>query len=278
VAGGAPNPSTQMAAWSAFEDALNAVNSRDAAARIALKQLAGAHPAAPVFQMTYARALKDAGEITAALAVDRAAATRWPTDSALLHDLAVVAREAAHRAEGPAAASLLGEASRAEQAALVLAPESATSHNGLGLVAVDAGRAVDAASEFERAAALDPANASYWVNLGNARRSLHDATRAEQAYRRALDADGHAADAANGIGVLLVEANRNADAVSWFERAIAAAPDFVEARLNLGIALQQSGQIARAADAYRQVLTAPARYQRERDAAAKLLASLDGRR
>jgi arylsulfatase A-like enzyme/Flp pilus assembly protein TadD len=274
TAGDAPNPATQMAAWSAFEEALNAVNVRQPAARTALKQLAGAHPSAPVFQMTYARALKDAGELTPALAVDRAAAKRWPTDSALLHDLAVTAREAAHRAEGPAAASLLGEASRAEQAALVLAPENPSSHNSLGLIAVDAGRPADAAREFERAVSLDAANASYWVNLGNARRSLHDATRAEHAYRRALDADGHAADAANGIGVLLVEANRAADAVPWLERAVAASPDFVDARLNLGIALQQSGQSARAADMYRQVLAAPARYQREREAAAKLLASL----
>ena len=48
----------------------------------------------------------------------------------------------------------------------------------------------------------------------------------------------------------------------------------VEARLNLGIALQQSGQKARAEETYRQVLAAPARHKRERDAASKLLAAL----
>ena len=64
----------------------------------------------------------------------------------------------------------------------------------------------------------------------------------------------------------------------WFERAIAAAPDLVEARLNLGIALQQSGQTARAAETYRQVLAAPAHFTRERDAAAKLLAALGAAR
>jgi hypothetical protein len=63
-----------------------------------------------------------------------------------------------------------------------------------------------------------------------------------------------------------------------FERALAAAPDFQEARLNLGIALQESGQTARAEEVYRQVLAAPARYKRERDAAAKLLASLGAAR
>ena len=40
-------------------------------------------------------------------------------------------------------------------------------------------------------------------------------------YRRALDIDGRTADAANGLGVLLVEANRPADAVPLFERAVA---------------------------------------------------------
>ena len=53
-----------------------------------------------------------------------------------------------------------------------------------------------------------------------------------------------------------------------------AAPDLQEARLNLGIALQQSGHADRAAAVYRDLLKAPARFARERDAAAKLLASL----
>ncbi len=155
---------------------------------------------------------------------------------------------------------------------------SATAQNGLGLLAVDNGRDDEAAKAFERATAIDPNNATYWTNLGNARRALDDRTGAEQAYRKALELDAHAADAANGLGVLLVEAKRPADAATWFERAIQAAPDLVEARLNLGIALQESGQSARAADAYRQVLAAPAKYKRERDAASKLLASLEGGR
>src|SRR5262249_4662718 len=117
-------------------------------------------------------------------------------------------------------------------------------------------------------------NASYWANLGNARRASGDSAGAEQAYRRALDTDPRHVDAANGLGVLLVEAQRPADAVSWFERAVAASPDFVEARLNLGIALEQSGDRSRAADAFRKVLAAPPQYARERDAAAKLLSPL----
>jgi len=191
-------------------------------------------------------------------------------DPAEAHDLGTTETWLA----APGARALRDEAARAERAALVLAPDSAASHNGLGLIAVDDGRSGDAVSEFERATAIDPRDASYWVNLGNARRARHDAAAAGQAYRRALDVDPGAADAANGVGVLLVEANRARDAAPWFERAIAAAPDFVEARLNLGIALQQAGDTQRAAESYRAVLSAAGGHSPEKQAAARLLAAL----
>jgi arylsulfatase A-like enzyme len=167
-----PNAATRIDAWNAFEDALSELNSHRAGALPALKGLAAANPDAPVFQTTYARALKEAGDVSRALAVYREAARRWPTDATLLHDLAVAAREAA---------SLRSEATRAEGAAVSLAPASAMSHNGLGLIAVDDDRPADAVAEFERAAALDPNNASYWTNLGNARRGIADRAGAEQA-------------------------------------------------------------------------------------------------
>ena len=260
----APSPARHIATWNAFEDALAALNAHDPRAVTALSAIASANRDAPVFQSAYARALLDAGRATDALAAYRAAAKRWPTDAMLLHDLAVAAR----------AAGKLDEARDADAASMALAPGNALAHNGAGLVAIDRHQPADAAREFERAAALDPNNAEYWSNLGNAKRALGDAPAATQAYQRAIAIDPRTADAANGLGVLLVEAQRPAEAVAWFQRAIAASPDLVEARLNLGIALQQSGDRARAADAYRDVLKAPAHYARERDAAAKLLASL----
>ena len=97
-------------------------------------------------------------------------------------------------------------------------------------------------------------------------------------YRKALDLDGRAVDAANGLGVLLVEAKRPAEAVQWFARAVEGSPSFVEARLNLGIALEQSGQPQRAADAYRAVLAADGNYPREKSAARALLTRLGAAR
>jgi choline-sulfatase len=272
--GKAVNPAGRMADWTAFEDALSALNTDPRRALPALEALARREPDAQLFQTTYARALKEAGQIDRALVIYRAAARRWAADPIVLHDFAVAAREAAERVSGTAANALREEATRAEQAAITLAPSSATAHNGLGLLAADADRPREAAAEFQRATEIDSNNASYWANLGNARRALGDRGGAEQAYRRALDVDAREADAANGLGVLLVDAQKPAEAVAWFERATAAAPDFVEARLNLGIALQQSGQPARAADVYRSVLAAPSKYKREREAATKLLGSL----
>ena len=71
-----------------------------------------------VFQVTYARALKDAGQVDRAVAVYRDAARRWPSDATLLHDLAVAARDAAGLVPGPAAAKLRAEAPIAWAAAV----------------------------------------------------------------------------------------------------------------------------------------------------------------
>jgi choline-sulfatase len=277
VAANAPNPASVIEAWNRFEDALTALHAQRPDALAALEELAREHPESPVFQATAALAMKDAGKLDRALATYRRAARRWPTDPMLFHDLAVAARDASHAAQGAAARSLREEARKAERVALALSPNSAVAHNGLGLLAVDEGRTQEGAAEFERASAMDPNNASYLANLGNARRALGDRAAAEQAYRRALNVSPQTADAANGIGVLMVEAQRPAEAVAWFERALAAAPDFAEARLNLGIALQESGQAARAAEQYRQVLAARG-APREKEAATKLLAAMQGGR
>ena len=273
----AANPAARIATWNEFEDALSALSSHRPDALAILRRLAASNPDAPVIQTTYARALKEAGQIEPALTMYRAAAKRWPTDADILHDLAVTARAAAS-ARGSRTAALRDEAMRADQAALTLDPNSGAAHNGLGLLAIDAGKPADAVKAFERAAAIDSNNASYWANLGNARRAIGDRAGAEQAYRRALDVDARAADAANGLGVLLVEANRAAEATPWFERAVAAAPDLVEAHLNLGIALQTAGRPDRAAEEYRRVLSARGSHPREKDAAAKLLAAMGAAR
>ena len=166
-----------------------------------------------------------AGQLRAALAVYRRALRRWPTDATLLHDLAVTARDAADARPGAAARALREEATRAEQAALAARSERAQRRTTASACSPSTGPR-SRRGEGVRAGGRDRLEQRlYWANLGNARRALGDRTGAEHAYRKALDVDARAADAANGLGVLLVEAKRPADAAPWFERAIAAAPD-----------------------------------------------------
>ena len=260
--GPGPNPARQIQAWNSFERELGQLTGGDARRALpGLAALARAFPDAPVFQSTYARALKDTGNVREAVDIFRRAVDRWPQDATMSHDLAVAA----------SAAGLTGEAVRAEQAALALEPGNAAAANGLGLLQIQAGHPSDAAKAFEHAVESDPSNAMFWTNLGNARRDLKDLAGAEQAYRKALEADPRAADAANGVGVLLVQSHRAPEAIQWFERALAGSPGFVEARLNLGIAYQESGNTQQAGEQYRRVLESATSGSRERQVAIQLL-------
>ena len=261
----APNPATVIGAWTEFERALGELHAGRPAALPALKALATQHPNAPVFVSTYAQALREAGRARDAVAVYKSAVARWPADATLFHDLAAAAREAGDAAE----------AARAEQAALALDGSSPLALNGLGLLHADAGRHTEAAASFEKAAKIDPTNPSYWTNLANARRGLNDLRGADAAYRKALDVDGTYPDALNGLGTLLVQARRSTDAIPMFLRALERDPQLHEARLNLGIAYQETGQREKAIAAYRDLLArAPASMTREREAATELLRQL----
>jgi choline-sulfatase len=261
----APNPAKQIAAWNTFERELARLTAGDArAALTGLERLARAYPDSPLFQATYARALKDTGRVVKAVEIYQRLVARWPRDPVLYHDLAVAA----------VAANMPAEAARAEQASLALQPSNAAASNGLGLLLVAAGKTAEAVTAFERAVQDDPSNATFWTNLGNARREAGDVIRAEQAYTTALDRDPRSADAANGLGVLLVQQHRAADAIRWFDRALAGSPRFVEARLNLGIAHQEAGNRDKAIEAYRRVLADAPPQSREYAAATQLLAAL----
>ena len=261
---GGVNPASAMDAWAAFEDALALLNAGRAAQAVApLARVAASYPASPIFQSTYASALSASGEKHNALVRLRAAVKQWPGDAMMYHDLAVVAREV----------GLVAEATRAEEAALALNGAEPAALNGKGLLLADAGQSAEAARAFEAAARLDPTNAVYLANLGNAQRASGDLAAAAATFRRALDLSPGLPDAANGIGVVLVQQKQPAEAVKYLEKA-ASDPAFIEAQLNLGIALQESGDLTRARTQYRKVAGAAKTHPREAEAARALLAQM----
>ncbi len=256
-----------MADWTAFERAQALVAEGLASKGLtALARVTAAHPSSPLFASAYALALASAGQSAQALAQFRAAVKQWPTNAELYHDLAVVARSR----------GLGAEALRAEDAALAIDAGLSSAHHGRGLSLTEAGRHADAAVAFAEAARVDPTNAVYHTDLGNARRALGDLDAAALAYRTALTRAPLFANAANGLGAVLVQQGKAAEAVQWLERA-AQEEGFIEAQLNLGIALQESGQLSRARDQYRKVLVARGRHPKEKDAARTLLSQLEKR-
>ena len=266
LAAGVETPAAAMRDWSAFEVALtDSRRGRLTQALPLFASLVAAYPDAPIFASTYARALAASGKRREALTRFRALVARWPSDWSLFHELSAVAREA----------GLVAEAMRAEEAALALSPHQPSALNGQGLLLAESGAHAGAARAFAAAATYDPTNATYQANLGNALRATGDLEGAAAAYRRALARASGLGDAANGLGAVLVQQQRAAEAVPWLEQA-ARDPAFVEAQLNLGIALQQSGQADRAVAQYRKVAALPA-APRERAAARTLLGQM-GRR
>ncbi len=260
------DPASAIRDWSAFETALtDSRTGRLTQALPVLARISSARPDSPIFASTYARVLASAGRAPEALARLRIAVARWPGDWSLYHELAVVARDTGAGAE----------ALRAEDAALALSPREPSALNGKGLLLADAGKHAEAAPVFAQAVEHDPTNAGYRANLGNALRARGDLNGAAGAYRQALERAPDLTDAANGLGVVLAQQGRAAQAVPWLERA-ARDPLFVEAQLNLGIALQQSGNLTRAREQY-QIVAATRGRTRERDAARALLGQMDQR-
>jgi tetratricopeptide (TPR) repeat protein len=86
----------------------------------------------------------------------------------------------------------------------------------------DEGKYAEAASRYRDITSRNPKSALAWTNLGNAERQLGHAPEAEQAYRKAIDADPAAArDALNNLAWLLYEQKRLDEAEPLARKAVA---------------------------------------------------------
>lgn len=86
---------------------------------------------------------------------------------------------------------------------------------------------------LERAAALDPASADAYSDLGNVHQLLGDRSAAERCYAAALERDPAHAAALSNLGTLLAARGARAAALDCFRRAVAADPGSVQAIRNL---------------------------------------------
>lgn len=162
----------------------------------------------------------------------------------------------------------LDDASASFQAALKLDENNAATHYGLGQVAMSKRRYTEAVQHFEKTLARTPgANrvhyslAMAYRGLGNVEKvKLHLGQQGTVGVRVSDPLVDGLQDLITGErvylsrGKLAFEAKRYADAAAEFHKAIAVKPNSVTARVNLGAALTQLGDLDGAAEQFEEAI------------------------
>lgn len=106
-------------------------------------------------------------------------------------------------------------------AAILIHPRDLNDAIRAAVALEDQGKYADAATAYRDLLARHPSSALAWTNLGNAEVQLGDKEAAENAFRKALDADAKSRDAMNNLAWLLYEEKRLDEAEQFARRAVA---------------------------------------------------------
>jgi tetratricopeptide (TPR) repeat protein len=145
------------------------------------------------------------------------------------------------------------EAKAAWERMLMQVPEREDAWYRLGLLLHEMERFTEAAAAFDRCVKIKPEWLDAWVNLGNARWSAGDTTAAASAFQRVLDVSPFHAAARRAMAALAVASGDTVAAERYVEGL--SGKDW-EILYNLAMLFHSSGKLARAASLYREVLAA----------------------
>jgi Tfp pilus assembly protein PilF len=123
--------------------------------------------------------------------------------------------------------------------------KTAEIHHDLGVEALRAGRAPEAAREFDAAIELDPRFAEAWLGKGLVlERAFNKDVEAERAYRRAIELNPAYAEAWTDLGQLLARTGKTQAALEAFDAALAEMSNREPwvARFNKGVTLYWSSR------------------------------------
>ena len=116
------------------------------------------------------------------------------------------------------------------------------------------GKFGDAETLLQKLADRFPDHALVWFNLGNVRRDQKRPTQAVDCYIKALQIDPGFVDARNNLGSALQALVRYEDAVREYRTCIAQAPDHMSARCNLASVLIDLGRFKEAEEVLHEVI------------------------
>jgi Flp pilus assembly protein TadD len=132
----------------------------------------------------------------------------------------------------------------------------------LGRVLLEEGRAAAAEPHLQHAADLSPDTGDVWRVLGNVHSELGEIDLAVESYKVALGLNGTDAWSMNNLGLVLIRLGRYGEAVGPIARAVELRPGSPVFQNNLGVALERSGYLVAAAEAYRSAIAADSSYDK----------------
>ncbi|MBX3129597.1 MAG: tetratricopeptide repeat protein [Polyangiaceae bacterium] len=142
-----------------------------------------------------------------------------------------------------------------------------------GMDAIGAGDFAKAKQVLERAHAENPKDPQAAYYLGVAQDNLGDGAAAKLSYQKALTLDPKLIEATVNLSALLLEAEGGgAEALALVDKALAHAPRDVRLLTNRALALEATGDMGKAVDAYKQAIAAGSDSLELRIALGQLLA------
>jgi predicted TPR repeat methyltransferase len=191
-----------------------------------------------------AKALHDRGELEAAAALYRRAATEEPGHFKALHNLGVALE----------ALGQTGEAESSYAAAIEANPEGPLSYYSLARLQQLSNRAEAAEAGYRRALALDPGLAEAHFNLGQLLLERGEAGDAERALRAAEQAGNQGPGVASLLGDALFAQRRLDEALGAYQRTVDLSPDDAAARFDMAKTLEFLKRTDEAIGCYRKSL------------------------
>ncbi len=128
---------------------------------------------------------------------------------------------------------------------VALDPGRADARHRLGRALQTLGRFEQAVEAYAAAIRLRDADAACFADLSSALSNLGRFGQACEAGRIAVGLDGQCAEACNNVGHALLNLNRSAEAVGWYEKAVAIREDYATTRFGHAVALLKSGDFRR---------------------------------
>jgi predicted TPR repeat methyltransferase len=125
----------------------------------------------------------------------------------------------------------------------------------LGILSAQQSDFHSAIDYFNQAIVQQPENPLFYLNLGNALKTLGEFDAAKASLQKAVALKPDYSAALNNLGTVFYAQDFLDESIRHYQLALEKKPDYIDAKYNLGLALAKQNQLDQAAEIYTEVLT-----------------------